>query len=549
MVIGTPESWAQTIAISGKEEFDGTPIWSPCGRFVAARTRSAVEIRNQLTLELITILQPTEMILNLRGPLAYSPDGRSIACASDTTVMIWDIQTGGVAKEIKRRANTTSLVWSPDGRTICTVDLEDRRTFAVHIYDVPSGTISSPGTARSEHDPHLWMVDRSFRVMTTTRNEYHTDAFTFDIFEVGSTLTWIHSFPLNYLDPKIISFSPTTHHVSISNGNMLHISDTRSFRRYLREFGRFLSCCFSSDGSLFAASREDMVRVWKHNSGRYTLYREFHCRDLYNPLRFSPTPSSILGHSKDILRVWRLHRLHEFPTSLKTSSQQYVGLSRSGTRVAIAHKMERTVTIVDLLAQTPLQFIDVGMAIQGFVLTGNVLLVTGSDKVVAWLLTEEGLVDGFIGDRRVSCENSIWNVSKSASGWGINGSWMLLVEGQVGVVGDDYRHSRTYHTETGKLLRSARAPQNFGDRWRALGEVFCSWGYPPHTLSQDNAPPEGMWQTSQATLRNGWVKDPEGKHRLWVPVEWRTDWDPADWCHDVTIQLGVLEGRIVLIKF
>ena len=546
MVIGTPESWAQTIAISGKEEFDGTPNWSPCGRFVAARTRSAVEIRNQLTLELITILQPTEMILNLRGPLAYSPDGRSIACASDTTVMIWDIQTGGVAKEIKRRANTTSLVWSPDGQTICTVDLEDRRTFAVHTYDVSSGTISYLGTVRSEHDPHLWMVDESFQVMTTARNGYNIDIF---IFEVGPTLTRIHSCSWYSLNAMVTSFCPTTHHVSVLDGDMLYIFDIRDSWCLLNEFGRFFSGCFSSDGSLFAASQEDIVRVWKHNSRYYTLCREFHCRDLYNPLRFSPTPSSILGHSKDILRVWRLHRLHEFPTSLKTSSQQYVGLSRSGTRVAIAHKMERTVTIVDLLAQTPLQFIDVGMAIQGFVLTGNVLLVTGSDKVVAWLLTEEGLVDGVIGDRRAGYRDSIWTMSKSASGWGINGSWMFLVEGQVGVVGDDYRHPRTYHTETGKLLRSARAPQNFGDRWRALGEVFCSWGYPPHTLSQDNAPPEGMWQTSQATLRNGWVKDPEGKHRLWVPVEWRTDWDPADWCHDVTIQLGVLEGRIVLIKF
>ena len=542
MVIGTPESWAQTIAISGKEEFDGTPIWSPCGRFVAARTRSAVEIRNQLTLELITILQPTEMILNLRGPLAYSPDGRSIACASDTAVMIWDIQTGGVAKEIKRRANTTSLVWSPDGQTICTVDLEDRRTFAMHTYDVSSGTISSLGTVRSEHDPHLWMVDKSFRVMTTARNGWNIDIF---IFEVGSTLTRIRSFSWYSLNAMVISFCPTTHHVSILDGDILYIFDIRSLRRYLHEFGRFLSCCFSSDGSLFAASREDMVRVWKYDSGSYTLCGELCCRGPYNPLRFSQTSSSILGHSKDFLRVWHLHGL---PTSLKTRLHQYAGLSRSGTRVVTAHKMGRTVTITDLLTQVPLQIIDTGMAIEGLVLTGNVLLVAGSGQVIAWLLTGEGLVDG-IGNGRVGRGDSIWIIWGSPTELLVHDLWMFLVEGQVGVIGISVHYLRVYHTETGKILHLARAPQNFGDRWRALGEVFCSWGYPPHTLSQDNAPPEGMWQTSQATLRNGWVKDPEGKHRLWVPVEWRTDWDPADWRHDVTIQLGTLGGRIVLIKF
>jgi len=108
VVIGTPESWARNIAISHNDDYNGPCIWSPCGRFVAVQTRRAVEIRNQLTLELITILQLTKLIRDLAGPLAYSPDGRSIACASDTAIIIWDIQTGGVAKGIKRRAHTTS---------------------------------------------------------------------------------------------------------------------------------------------------------------------------------------------------------------------------------------------------------------------------------------------------------------------------------------------------------------------------------------------------------------------------------------------------------
>ena len=47
------------------------------------------------------------------------------------------------------------------------------------------------------------------------------------------------------------------------------------------------------------------------------------------------------------------------------------------------------------------------MIIEGFVLTANVLLVKGSGRVVAWLLTEEGLVNGVTGDRRVGCGDSI----------------------------------------------------------------------------------------------------------------------------------------------
>jgi len=409
VVIGTPESWTQSIAISGKEEYFGTPIWSPCGRFVAARTWRAVEIRNQLTLELITILQPPETIPDLMGPLAYSPDGRSIACASDTAIIIWDIQTGGVAKEIECGTSNHSLVWSLDGQRICTIGY---KPYTVHIYGVSSGTALSPGTLQSGGILHLWAVDESFRVMTAY-GEY--DIETVDIFEVGSTLTKIQSFPPRSSIMCGISFSPTTRHISVSDSNTLSIFDVRSSEDLLHTKGNFIPQCFSSDGSLFAASEEDILFVWKYDSGHYVLCGKYwQLQDFEGPLLFSPTPSSsIMGRSRNTL--WVL-RLHELPATPKIRRQQYVGLSRSGTRVATAYRMESTVTTADVLARTPPQFIDTDVAIKSLFLTDNVLLVAGSGQVVAWLLTEEGLVDGVIGDRRVGRGDSIWTVPLR-SGW------------------------------------------------------------------------------------------------------------------------------------
>ena len=169
VVIGAPDSWDPTISISGKDDYNGLCAWSPCGRFVAAHTGKAAEIRDPLTLELITILQPTETNPRLKGPLAYSPDGRSIACASDTAIIIWDIQTGGVAKEVKRSTESISLVWSSDGQTLCVIGSEDRVTFVVHTSDVSSGTTLSSNTLQSGENPHLWTYDESFRVMTDRR--------------------------------------------------------------------------------------------------------------------------------------------------------------------------------------------------------------------------------------------------------------------------------------------------------------------------------------------------------------------------------------------
>ena len=545
VIIGTPESWAQTIAIAGKDHSYGLCAWSPCGQFVAAQTCGAVEIRNQLTLELITTLQPAETTTRLTGPLAYSPDGRSIACASNTAIIIWDIQTGGVAKEIKCGPNHISLVWSPDGRALCTIDSEDQETFVVRTYDVSSGTTLSPGTLQSEDNPHLWTDDESFWVMMTARGSHHHD--TIGIFKVGPTLTEIRSFTFSlprHSGAGIKSFSPATYRISTSYNLTLRILDIRNKECLLDGVGCFLSHCFSSDGSLFAASQENSVHIWKYGSGRYTLWREFQCRGLSDsPLQFSPTSSSLLGHSGDILQVLRLH---ELPAALQNRSLQYMGLSRSGARVATASRRGNTVKIIDLV-QTPLQFIDTDVAIEGLVLTGNVLFVAGSGQLVAWLLTEEGLVDGVIGDRRAGRDDSIWNIPLPLP---CSDSWIFTVEGQVGVIKPDGNPLHVYHTETGEVFHPDQAPRNFSRGWYYFTEALCGRDYFHfHNLSRCDPPPEERWQISRAALREGWIKDPEGKRRLWVSVEWRTDWDPADWRHDITTQFSYLGGRPVIIKF
>jgi hypothetical protein len=392
--------------------------------------------------------------------------------------------------------------------------------------------------------------------MTMMRDGSH--GRTTDVFEVGSTLTKIHSFtfsPSTRHTAEIRSFSPTTYRISVSIDNTLYIFSLRNPRHLLAKTGNFLSHCFSSDGDYFAASQESGIHVWEYHSGSYKPWREVRCQGWSNsPLRFPSTPSSILGHSGDILQVLRLHGL---PTAPKIDRQQYVGLSRSGTHIATAYKWESTITIIDLLGQTPSQFIDTGMVIQEVVITGNVLLVTSPSDFAAWLLTEEGLVDGVIGDRRVNRNDSIWKAALSrvrgdreSRTFPVEGSWAFSVEGQVGVIGVDGKVQHVYHTETGEVLHPTQAAQHFGGRWYHFDETLCGRDNPCyHNLSHCNTPPEDSWQTSRATLREGWVKDPEGKHRLWVPFEWRMDWDPADWRQDVTTQFSYLGDGPVLIKF
>ena len=179
-------------------------------------------------------------------------------------------------------------MWSSNGRSICTIDSQDQAAFAVHTCDVSSGAISSLGTLWSEYNSHIWAVDESFRVMTTAPSGC-TLVEIVEISEVGFTLTKIQSFPSrsfinSFINEGSMSFSPITHCISLSGSNELFISYVWSSEDLLHTHGHFSSHCFSSGGSLFAASEGNIVRVWKYDSGHYVGYETFQFQGLYNPL-------------------------------------------------------------------------------------------------------------------------------------------------------------------------------------------------------------------------------------------------------------------------
>ena len=152
-------------------------------------------------------------------------------------------------------------------------------------------------------------------------------------------------------------------------------------------------------------------------------------------------------------------------------------------------------------------------------------------EIVAWLLTEDGLVDGVIGDGRVGRGDSIWTTSEP------DVRWMPRIEDQVGAITLRGHTPHVYHTETGEVLHPTQAPL-----------YHSEYRYYDNILRRDT-PPEDSWKTSRDTLEEGWVKDPEGKHRLWVPAKWRKYWNPENWNNDAMIQFNFFEGRPVIIKF
>ena len=570
VVIGIPDMWDPSVVTPTKHSYYLSSAWSPCGQSVAAVAEEAVEIQDALTLELVSTLQSPKFATRFRRGLAYSPDGHSLSGCSNHSIVIWDAQTGGVIKEIKHKITSDGLelVWSLDGTMISMISPQMMESLTIHICNVASSITWSPGTLQSRDNPYLWAYNKSFRIMTTAGDK---KGQTINIFEVGSTITKIESFTLQS-HSILKAFSPATYRISVSvirghSSNIgLLVLDIRNSRVLLQETDTYWSPTFSPDGSLFAAFSGDYLTIWRYASGNYMQWRWFHQAPM--TLQFSPTSLSILGCAGT------LHVLHldNTPATLSrgsivsTHNKVLDAFSPNGSYVATAHFQKGTVMITNLHPQnpSPSQFIDTGMKISAMALTGNVLLVKGSDAIVAWLLTEDGAVDGILGNTRADHNDSLWDIKPQDKNPGL---WARLQQRQGSNYDDDkhlefsvrdeiveVRHNghviRIFHARTGEILESINMPQHLERTWYHF--------YNPHqdecnlyhqNLYQSTKVSNSNWPISQTTLQEGWVQDPEGKHCLWLHAHWRSAGNDVDWFDNVTTMRVRNSSELIIIKF
>ena len=482
VVIGTPESWDPTISLSGKHDY-GSCTWSPCGQFIAAQAGGTVEIRNPLTFELLTVLKSTKYTPLLTSPLAYSPGGRSLTYGFSGGIVIWDIQTGGVANEIRCDGIIASLVWSLDGSVVAVTFSSGDWITKVETYNVLSGVQLFTKRFKREAYIYLWAHEKSFRLIEVA---YYFDNYT--ISEIGTTLIKIESSSLTIdgrlrMDIYEIAFSPSTYCLT-AFGRGTSVFDIRTSRVLLQEPSSFTSFHLSPDGSHFACFQSTALQIFKYTSDRYTPFWESPFGHKNNScLQFSPSSSSLLSQHDGILQV---RRLSDLPSTSK-SHRQYTAITRSGRRITTVNSLEATVTIIDLHSQAPSQFIDTGLDACRLAITGNVLVVMGTREAAGWLLTEEGTVDGVFDNQRASRSNSKWTLAVPPGCELVR--WELRVEGKVGVIQGKrrlrgrYFDPLFYRIETGDVLELAPEPQLYSPEISTGGELHYRLAAPLYLIA------------------------------------------------------------------
>ena len=278
VVLGNPDSWKPQSSTSAINSHYLSPTWSPSGQSIAVATEGGVRLLGALSLKPLSTLQSARVTIRLRRGLAFSPDGCSLVGCSDSGMIIWDTQTGGVVKEIECEvpASGLELIWALDGKTIGTIH-SGAVTYTMHIYNIVVGNVLSSIIFQSWCKPYIWAYSKSFQIATTARE--YDKGWTINTFKAGSTLVEIGSFPFeSHL--SLEEFSPSTHRILVSaqrtrghNPELLALDHHNPGAVLFKETGSYAAPFFSPDASFFGASISGHFSIWRYTSGNYIHWR------------------------------------------------------------------------------------------------------------------------------------------------------------------------------------------------------------------------------------------------------------------------------------
>jgi len=578
VVCGLPASWdLRTVFRVHYPSY----TWSPCGKFFSTLSSTSVEEWDATTLEKHSILQPhsapkTEWSNKdyFPGALAYSPDGHSLACFFGTVIVIWDLQTGGVVKEITTNVACASelhtLVWSPDGTATYALSLVEDGAWAVTAYNITSGEEAYSSRVQSSFQPYLWQHNTSLQAMAIVFDDSFQITINIHEIQPNSINKLIESFPVNNLvrlppdnRPKRISFSPSTYQISAIAeehswfGSTLFAIDIRSSKTLLQEHGYLTESgsCFSPDGSLLVASKRNGAFVWGYTPEQgYTLQIKLLFLEAYlhhlQGYRFSPSSSTILMSAREHFKVQHL----DGPQPNFPVDRHHAEFFGHGTCVVTASSSESTFTITNLQLNSS-QCIDTKSRIQNLIISGNSLLIQGEDVVAGWRLTREGTVDKVLDNRSGECDGRLWTKPLQPKT-----DLMSLTHDNIGAVEACQRFPRSqeiicfYNRETGVELDSmtASVPQlslftrsDFFSFGADPNDVSNSYDLSEFDPTKDTPPHYEVW------FQEGWVKYCKGEHqhKFWLSPEWRR-WTSLYWVISVTtLSLEPVGHSPIIIKF
>ena len=214
------------------------------------------------------VIEPTDKTLSsFTAPgLAFSPDGKTIACGYRNTIHICNAITGELKNTITKESSggIKNLAFSQDGKTIYCGSIYGEISLWNAITGKHEQTISEP--TNYEHSITFNSVGNTFAVSNVIADQDH-------------------SISINDLNTGDLKFKLTGHTGAVS------------------------CLAFNPAGNILASSSygENKIRLWDTHTGEGKLTLIGHEADFYS-LAFSPDGKTLVSGSEDgIIRFWNTH--------------------------------------------------------------------------------------------------------------------------------------------------------------------------------------------------------------------------------------------------
>ena len=325
------------------------PAFSPDGNVLAACIyRTQIEFWDLDRRERIQVIEDN----SVDGPLAFSPDGKTLASAGKGAVKLWDVESGKHIRSMNgHRHHILSLAFTPDGSRIVSTDggdLDVKKIPAViRVWAAANGELLHELEQHTKYSYSIAISPDGNQLVSVGDGEL----LIWDL-QTGQQIE-----NLAIAGEKAVAWSPNGDSIASTKSGTIRIWDHRTGKETSRfKASGVSSLAYSPDGNVLAAAHGDgKVRLWEVTTGNLLASFVGHSEHWVFHVVFSPDGQHIASVARDMqLKVWPVRNEDHFSVFSGAEKRFFmnpacdrVTLSRDGKFLAGLGEQGKSVVVVD----------------------------------------------------------------------------------------------------------------------------------------------------------------------------------------------------------